>query len=213
VDKTVTRWEFNPLWIAALSALGLTMIALFLGSPALHLFDHAVLNGVRGWHADWLTAVMKFFTFVGSTEAAAVIVLLAMYWIRRRLKNRREALLFMTAVAGAGLFNLLLKYWFQRPRPELGLVEAGGFSFPSGHSMGAIALYGLLAYLLRRQFADGVERSLWLLVSAAMILCIGFSRIYLGVHYPSDVIGGFFAGSCLVALTIAYNRSVWRRRL
>lgn len=214
MDKSDTRLAIlDPLWLAGLSALGLAAVALLLGSPAMHLFDHTVLHGVRVWHADWLTAVMKFFTFVGSTEAAAVIVLLAMFWIRRRLNNRREALLFLSAVASAGLFNLLLKYWFQRPRPELGLIEAGGFSFPSGHSMGAFALYGLLAYLLRRQFAGLVERSLWLLFSATMILCIGFSRVYLGVHYPSDVIGGFLSGSCLVALTIAYNRYVWRRRL
>lgn len=213
MDKTETRREIDPLWLAALSALGVAAIALLLGSPVLHLLDHAVLDGVRSWHADWLTAVMKFFTFVGSTEMAAVIVLLAMVWIRRRLQNRREALLFVIAVAGAGLFNQLLKHWFQRPRPELGLIEAGGFSFPSGHSMGAFALYGLLAYLLRRQFAGQVERSLWFLFSAAMILCIGFSRIYLGVHYPSDVIGGFLAGSCLVALAIAYNRSAWKRKL
>ena len=203
----------DPLWLAALSAALLAAVALFLGSPALHLFDTAVLEGVRGWQPDWLTALMKFFTFVGSTEAAAVIALLAMIAIRKRLNNKREALLFVIAVACAGLFNVLLKAWFQRPRPELGLIEAGGFSFPSGHSMGAFALYGLLAYLLRRQFAGRLERSLWLGFSAAMILCIGFSRIYLGVHYPSDVIGGFLAGSCLVALAIAYNRSVWRRRL
>ena len=89
---------------------------------------------------------------------------------------------------------MLKRNFFQRARPDLHrLIEIGGYSFPSGHAMSAMAVYGTLAFLLWRHISTRFGRSLLIFFSAMMIFMIGISRVYLGVHYPSDIIGGYFA--------------------
>ena len=99
-------------------------------------------------------------------------------------------------VFGSSILNLLLKWVFQRARPDINrLIEITGYSYPSGHSMGAFSFYSVLAYLLWRHIDSRAGRGALIAVSIVMILSIGLSRIYLGVHYPSDIVGGYLA-SC-----------------
>lgn len=109
-----------------------------------------------------------------------------------------------TVAGGAGGLNQLFKFLFQRPRPTVEhLVIQGGYSFPSGHSMGSVIIYGALVFLIVR--FSGNRRLKWLSFSLAsmLILLIGLSRIYLGVHFPSDVIGGFSLGAAWLSGCIA----------
>ena len=97
----------------------------------------------------------------------------------------------------------VLKNVFQRTRPELApLVPAPGYSFPSGHALMSAAFYGFLAYLLFRHCPSPLLK--WSLVSllTLLVLAIGFSRVYLGVHYLSDVLAGFAAGGFLLSVTV-----------
>ena len=119
------------------------------------------------------------------------------------LHHRHELFLFIVVVAGSPLLNLVLKEIFQRARPDLNrLIEISGYSFPSGHAMNAFTVYGILTFLLWRHIFNRTGRSLLLLFSTFVVFMIGISRIYLGVHYPSDIIGGYLASGCWLATSI-----------
>ena len=132
---------------------------------------------------------------------------------------RRQHLLlggWIAAVAGAGLLDVALKRVFHRPRPMWGLplLTARGWSFPSGHAMGSLVAYGMLAYLLLRETHLGRHQRMLAIISAALlVLLIGLSRLYLGVHYFSDVIGGYAAGVVWLAACISGLEIVRRRPL
>lgn len=126
------------------------------------------------------------------------------------VKKWRTGLWFgIMVLLGAGLLNGLMKEVFQRVRPDQidHLIEQGGHSFPSGHSMGSMIIYGGLLFVLIRYIntrtKNGVLGKIALsVVLGLLILSIGLSRIYLGVHYPSDVIGGFSLGLSWLSLAI-----------
>ena len=118
------------------------------------------------------------------------------YVIARHATRQLKALLGVSVLTEA--LHLLLKSLIHRQRPHLwaGLWSLTDYSFPSGHSMGAMAIYGLLAYLLSLHY----PRQAWLITlgAAGLILAIGASRMLLGVHWPTDVLGGYAAGACVL---------------
>lgn len=169
----------------------------------IHSIDHAIISAVQGWENPALTGLMKFFTMMGEGLSVAVIGLGAMAILYYRFRLRRELLLFAEVVLGSALMNLLLKLMFQRARPVLHrMIEVKGFSFPSGHAMAAFSLYGILAFLFWKHVRGGYGRALLLGCSGILIVGIGLSRIYLGVHYPSDVLGGYMASACWLGASI-----------
>jgi undecaprenyl-diphosphatase len=99
-----------------------------------------------------------------------------------------------------GLVPFVLKNIFQRTRPTDGLMVHTGYSFPSGHTMGVLALYGLLIILVMLYFRKDLIRNLLLSLFYLLIPLIAWSRIHLGVHYPSDILGSFFLGSGLLLI-------------
>lgn len=128
-----------------------------------------------------ITEFGNIFAFLSITAVAVLL-----------LKKRRYIILILGNLGFIILFNQGLKLLFSRPRPiHLALIKETGYSFPSGHAMASMAFYGFLIYILwqtkvKRSVKIGMTALLWLL-----ILLIGISRIYLGVHYASDVIAGF----------------------
>ena len=109
------------------------------------------------------------------------------------------------ALVGVVLLNQVCKFIVQRPRPEgFRLIAESGYSFPSGHSMVAMAFYGLLAWMAWRHERDAVVRRISVTGFALVVVLVGISRIYLGVHYASDVIAGF----CLAAAWLAVYTTV-----
>ena len=140
---------------------------------------------------------------IGSTLAVVIICLLILFFLYKVLHHRHELLLFIVVVAGSPLLNHLLKEIFQRPRPDLHrLIDIGGYSFPSGHAMNAFTVYGILTFLLWRHIFKHSGRILLLLFSSFFIIMIGVSRIYSGVHYPSDIIGGYLASGFWLGTSI-----------
>lgn len=141
----------------------------------------------------------------GMIQIILFIVSAGILWLR---SYRREAALLGLCLGGGWLLNYTLKAFFGRERPEQDfLVHASGFSFPSGHAMVSICFYGMAGYLLYRHLR-GRWRLSWIINVAAVTLAIaiGVSRVYLGVHFASDVIAGFSAGGIwLISCIISYK--------
>lgn len=181
-------------------------IALSIKQEWIHSFDRSVSQAVQSLESPGATRVMEVLSLIGTAKFVIGIMIAAMIILFFLLGHRRE-LLFFTAVAlGAYLLSTLIKALVKRDRPDVHrIVEEAGYSFPSGHSMLAIALYGSLAYLLWKHTATWAGRAVLLAVSFVMIAGIGISRIYLGVHYPSDVLGGYAASACWLGLAIFFG--------
>jgi undecaprenyl-diphosphatase len=191
--------------LALLSAVAFGFTAFLVSEHKVVRFDDTVMSFIQSFESPSLTWVMKFFTWIGSGTVITVLSILTLFILAKVFKYRSELILFVVVVAGASILDLILKSLFHRARPSLHrLIEARGFSFPSGHSMEAVAFYGILSFLLWRHIPNSFARGFLLFLSTIMILAIGISRIYLGVHYPSDIIGGYFASGCWLAAAIWY---------
>jgi undecaprenyl-diphosphatase len=171
-------------------------------------FDRA-LTAALNRHATPLgAAILRAVTEFGDTWLITAICTVGALGLA--LGGRRVLLAgWLAAFAGGALLNVGLKVVFQRARPEIEtpLVVALGWSFPSGHAMGAMVAYGMVTYLLLLRFGRSVA-PLIVAAACALVLGIGFSRVYLGVHYFTDVVGGYLSGIawlavCTSALEIA----------
>ncbi|WNQ09076.1 phosphatase PAP2 family protein [Paenibacillus aurantius] len=199
--------------LGLLSAAGFALFALLLGYNRIAWFDNRIISLVGKMESPGMTSVMKGFTFIGYGKMVLLLSLTILFLLHRVFKHRRELVLFGVVVVGSGILNFVLKSIFHRERPTLHrMIEEPGFSFPSGHSMAAFALYGISAYLLWRHFSSTLGKAILITVCAFMILAIGTSRIYLGVHYPSDVAAGFLASGAWLALSIYYFEKAEERR-
>lgn len=155
---------------------------------------------VQHLRTSMLTPVMESF----SALATPVTLLALLVAVAAFAPGRRPGWCCAVNLGLVVLINQVLKFIIQRPRPDgFRLAAATGFSFPSGHSMVAMAFFGLLAWFVWRYEKDRRQRVLLLIAFAFIIFMVGLSRVYLGVHYASDVIGGF----CLSIIWLAlYTR-------
>jgi len=148
------------------------------------------------------TVLFTSFTVLGSPLVIGAIVLLVAVLLFLRHRSRWAGYLLLTAGGGAAL-NEDLKYFFARQRPDLAVAlrRASGYSFPSGHSMGSVVVFGAFAYLAWRAFTDWRLRSATFAFCFCCVIAIAASRIYLGVHWTTDVFAGISAGTLWVATT------------
>jgi len=191
-----------------------SLIAYWVEMDKLIQFDFHIITFVQSFENDTLTMIMKFFSFIGDTVPVIILTLGAAIFLYKVLHHRRELFLLIGTMIGSTLLNVVLKYLFQRTRPDINrLVFEEGFSFPSGHSMAAFSLYGIVTFLLWRHLKTRNGRGLLLTFNSLMILIIGLSRIYLGVHYPSDVIGAYAASGFWLFTIVWYYQWLQERRL
>ncbi|WP_281933228.1 phosphatase PAP2 family protein [Paenibacillus tyrfis] len=147
---------------------------------------------------------MKGFSWIGSTMPIIVLSLGMIIVLYVLLGRRKELLLFITVIGGSTVVGYVSKSLFARERPNFHrLMEEDGFSFPSSSSVAAVALYGIIVYLLWSPIRNRTGKIALTAAAIFMMVCIGLSRIYVGVHYPSDVIGGMLAGAAWLWLSIA----------
>lgn len=193
----------SPWGIALLASFLFAAVALVIEAELVSGFDNRILSAVRGWESPGLIAVMEGLSWFGSTTPTIVFCLLMMTVMAFTLSDRRKVLLFAAVMIGSTLLNKALKAVFQRERPELHrFAEETGYSFPSGHAMASFALYGMLIWLLWRRIPGTGGKTALAAVCAVMIVGISLSRICLGVHYPTDLIGGYLASGAWMALCI-----------
>jgi undecaprenyl-diphosphatase len=176
-------------------------------SPRLHAID----TEAHAWARDTRTPGATFFftslTLLGSPVGLGIVIAIVITLLVLRGRRRWAAYLAITAGVG-GLLNLLLKSFFERARPELAdaLRGAHGYSFPSGHAMGSTIVFGALGYLAMRILSRWRYRAAALSLACTLALAISLSRVYLGVHWISDIAAGIAAGLIwLVAATVAYE--------
>ena len=152
-----------------------------------------------------LTAIMKVITNLSSAYVLIAISLGTLICI----KNKKVGLCITANLAITTILNQILKYIIQRPRPDgYRLIAESGYSFPSGHSMVSMAFYGLIIYLIWKMVKDKKIKYISCGILGILIPLIGFSRIYLGVHYASDVIGGFAISIAYLLLFTNITRSI-----
>lgn len=171
-------------------------------------FDRAVSETVYSIRSPFLTAIMLFVTFLGGNIALFVgSVGIFLFLLVKRY--RQEALLFIFTFSTGVFLNLLLKYVVARARPEIApLINEIFYSYPSGHSMNSFVFYSLLAYLFYH-FSRNLTLSILVgLGCLFLILLIGVSRVYLGVHYPSDVVAGYLAGIGWLLTVLVVQRTL-----
>jgi undecaprenyl-diphosphatase len=167
-------------------------------------FDEAVLRWMAAHQAPWARQTMFEITLLGTGLVLMTMVAVAgtFLWLT---EHRFSALLLLIATWGGVAINSLLKSTFDRPRPQV--FEWGAqvltSSFPSGHAMTATITYGTVAYLAARLQRRRLSRWITLFIAALMIVLICFSRLYLGVHYPSDVVAGALMGLAWTAFCMA----------
>ncbi|WP_017733079.1 phosphatase PAP2 family protein [Nafulsella turpanensis] len=167
-------------------------------------FDTSVAGPVHALRSDGLTNIMLVVTWMGDRTAYIIFGVLLFIIFYLRYRSFIFPLQTSMVLLVAGGLNRWLKSWINRPRPAAEhLAEAGNMSFPSGHSMSAIAFYGFLIYLVWRLVDTTWLRWTLSILLSILILSIGLSRVYLGVHYPSDVLAGFAAGGACLAVFIA----------
>lgn len=206
-----------PLGVVCI-ALGLGVragLSMLLGAKLLWA-DDSVLRDVAKLRRPWLNGVAVDVTALGSGTlvALAAIVVIALLLTARDVIG---AVHLAVAASGAGLITEIFKRLFARPRPEVvpHLVDVVSFSYPSGHALGTAAVYFNLAMIARRYMPRHASREILVAVTLAMIAVIGASRIYLGVHYLSDVLAGLLIGIgwslVLAGLFSALERSLTGR--
>lgn len=194
-----------------LAVLAICFIALSLAVHAdrTSKLDLEVTRDFQSIHSPVLTSVAEWITWLGNSwtlVAVGVVAALGFFAAKHRLK----AVLCLIALIGLP-FNYLIKEWFGRPRPEGStvsvLLPTVGLSYPSGHAMASTMLYGFLAVMCWTNLKESRHR-LWATTAVAILpLLIGVSRIYVGAHWFSDVVGGCTAGLlCLLGLTEVYKR-------
>ncbi|GAA4304423.1 phosphatase PAP2 family protein [Nibribacter koreensis] len=173
--------------------------------------DQAAFAFVGDFTTPELTDAMYFVTFFGSKYFLIFGSLgLALFFFIFQ-KWRFYALKIISIAATTTLFNQTMKWLFGRPRPETAFLEQGGNSFPSGHAMIGGAFWGLLLYLIWTNLERGWLRWSLSALFAIWILLIGFSRVYLNVHYASDVLAGWGAGFFWLILAINLLKKVQKR--
>ena len=203
----IKHWKWIVLFICLIGFLEL----------AEDVFNKEIMNGdIIGYKiistfliSDFATPIAKFITNFGG----AIFIILLTVILIAVIKNKKIGLSIFTNLAIITILNQLLKRILQRPRPtEYRIIEESGYSFPSGHSMISMAFYGYLIYLIYKYVENKSVK--WTLISllSVLICLIGISRIYLGVHYTSDVLGGFLISISYLVIYISAVNNVFYKK-
>ncbi len=214
MEKSSIGHTFNlnryTLWTGLLLIL---FIALGFFHDTLTRFDFMVMKQVWLLRSDLLNNFFIFMTYVGSAFVSIpLLIVLGTYFLVN--KKIKLSLVLVFNLIGVRAMNRFLKKGYNRTRPdENPLLDVGGLSFPSGHAMNTVAFIGFLGYLLWTYLRKkGKQAGYALMATWTLVFLIGFSRVYLGVHFPSDVIAGFAAGGIWLILTIVFLKGLRDKR-
>ena len=169
-------------------------------------FDNAVYNLVRSLECDFFDKYFIFITKLGNVSVVAGVIILLIILFRNK-----HSIMFASLGMISAVTNKTIKHIIKRKRPDvLKLIKQGGYSYPSGHSMISVSIYGYLCYLAFTKIKNSILKWLCSIILVILILSIGISRIYVGVHYASDVLGGFTLALIELMLIIGLTKKHFR---
>jgi membrane-associated phospholipid phosphatase len=195
-------------FLHSVAAFALLAQAYVVGSPTVQV-DTWVANELHANLVPSATTAFSAVTTLGSTPVLALVAGTAAAYLVTR-GRARDATLLPAVLVVAQLLTWMLKATFERPRPSFDdpVATAGWFSFPSGHALSSLVLYGALAYVFADRLRPPRARVAGLVAAGLLVAAIGFSRLYLGVHYLTDVLAGYSAGLALLLLAIGMSRKL-----
>lgn len=197
--------------LGLISLWGFIFTAHLLIDNRVEAFDGAVHAWLTSVQSPALTAVMHVFTALGNPQTVIIPILMIIVYFLFVKPHRWYAIRIPVVALGSYLMNRLLKAWFNRPRPDISdhMTEVlYGLSFPSGHAMFAAAFYGLLLHILWKSTNSEKIRVIVSTIIIVTIFMIGLSRVYLKVHYATDVLAGFAAGFLWLLLCLYITRRI-----
>jgi undecaprenyl-diphosphatase len=195
--------------VAVIAAILFTGIAIFVFTGQTS-FDKEVIQQAHYWENERLTKLMQAITFLGNYQFLIPANLLLIAILLRDKQKRAAVTVLIIALTSLG-WDVLLKDLFHRNRPADAMITGiKNFSFPSGHALMSVAFYGLLILLLNYWVKNKTRQKVITVFLLLLILLIGFSRIYLRVHYPTDVLAGYFFEAGWVGLLLSLFQKYYR---
>lgn len=186
------RLSRYQLGLASASLLLFLLLALYVKHTSVP--DDFILKESLKWENQQVTQLMRFITFLGNHQFLIPANILLICFLIAKQEKKAAWLVLFTALSSLG-WKFLLKELFSRPRPvEAMIIGIKNYSFPSGHALISLTFYGLLMLIACRYIISKKTRHLVVFLFSALILLIGFSRIYLRVHYTTDVVAGYMFG-------------------
>ena len=197
--KNIIKWL---VFFILLTVFIYFMISIMMGKELkIDALAHKII--VLNLRSDILTKIMKFLTHFGGGVFKVSICVVALLCF----KDKYFPKLITVNLIAITVLNNIIKFIVRRPRPQgFNITIENTYSFPSGHSMISCAFYGLIAYLIYKNFHNKIKRNFICISLILLIVIIGFTRVYLGVHFASDVIGGMLAAICYLICFIEIKK-------
>ncbi|MDQ2931197.1 MAG: phosphatase PAP2 family protein [Gemmatimonadota bacterium] len=207
-DRLQDRSSGGPLltYVALGSTVLFAILTVMVIARQTNAFDHDMILSLRAGARPWLTTMMLAITFVSGRLAVPAVIIFAIALYYR--SGVRASSYYLGACLAAQLLNVIIKYGVERPRPHNvspHLTAAGGMAYPSADAMLAVVVFGLGTYMVTETIRPQAMCRVALALSAAFIVLAAIARVYLGAHWPTDVVGGVLAGVacatfCITAL-------------
>ena len=187
----------SKLYISISCAVLFFILLLMVKTNTAHFIDDPIRNIFYAMRADLLTPIVKVITYMGNWQCITLLCVILLLFPQTR---KTYGIPVSCGAIFVSLFNKFVKRLVLRPRPDdiVHLVNIGGYSFPSGHSITSMCVYGMLIYLVRKNMKNRKHADIMTVILTIPAIAIGLSRIYLGVHFPTDVLAGW----CLGIITI-----------
>ena len=196
----MTKVKNDKMLIASLILLIIFIFFVFLHNY-FNVIDNYIYSLIKPLISNSMTNIMQFITFFSDPIWCILLSCLMILFV----KNKKISKAFLLNLILVFLLNYVLKILFSRNRPaDINLIVETGFSFPSGHAMMSLGIYGFLIYLLRLSDKNKISQIIGTVSLVLLIFLIGISRIYLGVHYATDVIAGFIISASYLLLFIRF---------
>lgn len=182
------------------------LITVLMLTGNISIFDDTIYNALFSIRNNFFDTFFKTITKLGNTITIIILVIILIL----TLKKEDKYLIGINVITTV-LTNQILKHIIRRERPpHLRLIKEGGFSYPSGHAMISIALYGMLIYIVNKNIKNKYLKIILTIILSLIILGIGLSRIYVGVHYPSDILSGYILSLVIIILVVNYTNDYFR---
>ena len=196
----------SKLYISVSCLILFFMLLLMVKTGTAHYIDDPIRNFFYAIRTDWLTPVVKVITYMGNWQCITVLCVILLIYPSTR---KTYGIPVSCGAIFVSLFNKFIKRLVLRPRPSdiEHLVHIGGYSFPSGHSITSMCVYGMLIYLVRKHVKNRKHANILTVILAIPAITIGLSRIYLGVHFPTDVLAGWCLGIITIIVIISIKES------